>query len=163
MRTAPFRAASDKQRALMTRLAGEATAAGLPVPSYDPADPGLSVGAASTAIDILLERLRLNAAAARPAATPGYYVADGEVLTVVKTRDGERTYAKRLVMHGGRARWVYEKGLGAMLAASVPLTAEEAARLGHLHGVCVICGAALTDPGSVERGIGPVCITKLSM
>ncbi len=37
-----------------------------------------------------------------------------------------------------------------------------AARLGDETGVCAICGKELTDPESVERGIGPVCAGKLT-
>lgn len=43
-----------------------------------------------------------------------------------------------------------------------PLTPEEAAKLGRLHGCCVICGRTLTDPTSVNAGIGPVCGRKVS-
>lgn len=30
------------------------------------------------------------------------------------------------------------------------------------HGECSMCGRALTDPKSIERGIGPVCYEALS-
>lgn len=35
------------------------------------------------------------------------------------------------------------------------------ARYGHEIGACGICGRTLTDPESIERGIGPVCAGKL--
>ena len=31
---------------------------------------------------------------------------------------------------------------------------------GRLTGQCSICGRRLTDPVSVERGIGPICIDR---
>lgn len=37
-----------------------------------------------------------------------------------------------------------------------------AAQMGGETGVCALCGRELTDPESVERGIGPVCYGKLS-
>jgi hypothetical protein len=43
-------------------------------------------------------------------------------------------------------------------AAKDPLTA--AIRYGKLSGSCSCCGRTLTDPESVERGIGPICATK---
>jgi hypothetical protein len=95
----------------------------------------------------------------------GYYVRmqSGEpvVYVVVPGKEG-RKYAKRLVIHGhGRAKWEYAKGAIYNFTDASPLTAQEAARLGHLHGVCVVCAKALTDPESVKAGIGPVCESKL--
>ena len=43
-------------------------------------------------------------------------------------------------------------------AANDPLTA--AIRYGKVSGECSCCGRELTDPRSIERGIGPICATK---
>ncbi len=43
-------------------------------------------------------------------------------------------------------------------AASDPLTV--AIRYGKESGECSCCGRELTDPQSIERGIGPICATK---
>jgi len=43
-------------------------------------------------------------------------------------------------------------------AAGDPLTA--AIRYGKESGSCSCCGRELTDPRSIERGIGPICATK---
>ena len=43
-------------------------------------------------------------------------------------------------------------------AAADPLTA--AIRYGKVSGSCSCCGRELTDPRSIEAGIGPVCATK---
>lgn len=45
-----------------------------------------------------------------------------------------------------------------MDAASDPLTA--AIRYGKITGECSCCGRELTDPRSIEAGIGPICATK---
>jgi hypothetical protein len=45
-----------------------------------------------------------------------------------------------------------------MEAASDPLTA--AIRYGKVSGECSCCGRELTDPLSIERGIGPICADK---
>jgi len=45
-----------------------------------------------------------------------------------------------------------------MLAANDPLTA--AIQYGKVSGSCSCCGRELTDPQSIERGIGPICATK---
>lgn len=41
--------------------------------------------------------------------------------------------------------------------------AEAAAAYGRKTGVCSCCGRELTDPVSVERGIGPICIEKFGL
>jgi len=156
--TFEVRGASPKQAAFLERLLAER---GL-------AKDAIAGMTARAAIDHLLAMPR-PAAAPAAAATPGYYVtADGTVFVVVRTKDGQRTYAKRLDIRegeGGRksAAWVYAPGAGRNLAAEglAPLTPAEAGRLGHLSGVCVICGRALVDPASVKAGIGPVCVRKL--
>lgn len=39
-------------------------------------------------------------------------------------------------------------------------TLEEASAFGVAFGTCAICGRLLTNPESVERGIGPVCAER---
>jgi hypothetical protein len=105
---------------------------------------------------------------AAPTTEPGYYVdANHDVYVVVPNKAGTRTYAKKLVFTTDvdgdrRAHWDYVPGAIYGLEGLKVLTVEEAARLGHLHGFCVICAKALTDPKSVEQGIGPVCIKRLA-
>lgn len=95
----------------------------------------------------------------------GYYLVDGNHLYVVsESQDGKRRYAKRLEFSEfGRATWVYARGaVQALAEQNIPkLTVEEAAVLGRRHGVCVLCGRTLTDPASVEAGIGPICAGRL--
>lgn len=114
----------------------------------------------SAVIDHLLKSPRRNE---KPMAKPGFYVNDGIVLRVQFNKAGTATYAKRLDIDPSvrKGTWVYAPGVGATLANAVPLTVEEAMRLGHAHGVCMICGRELTVPKSVEDGIGPVCIKKI--
>ena len=120
----------------------------------------LTVAEASAIIDGLLALPK----PARKLAEPGYYTRDTDVFVVVYNKDRTRTYAKQLIVPADinrRAFWKYAPGVGFELADLTPLTVDEARRLSHLHGVCVICGIRLTDPKSVERGIGPVCIKKI--
>lgn len=99
-------------------------------------------------------------------AKPGYYIhRSGAYLVVVKNKKGDATYAKRLDVtkeegQRAKARWVYAPGMGTEVAHMTPMSLQEAAKFGHLHGVCFVCCRALTDPESVKRGIGPVCATK---
>lgn len=98
-------------------------------------------------------------------ADEGYYTTPNDFLVVVRNRQGNATYAKRLVVtknDNGRshAKWVYAPGMGYAVAGMTPMTLQEAAAFGHLHGVCFVCCKALTDPVSVKRGIGPVCAKR---
>jgi hypothetical protein len=100
-------------------------------------------------------------------AQAGYYVDGDDVFVVVISKRSGHPYAKQLTVSrnaDGSVRhvsWEYAPRVAYRLASMAPLTVEEAGRLGHLYGHCIICCAALTDPKSVERGIGPVCAKKV--
>lgn len=95
-------------------------------------------------------------------ADKGYYKYDGAIYTVVASkRDPSKSYAKILVHEGNRGHWDYVKGMVMKLNASNRITVQEAKEFGHLHGFCMVCGKTLTDPKSVEQGIGPVCIKRV--
>jgi hypothetical protein len=91
-----------------------------------------------------------------------YRAADGTVYKVQTARQSGHLYAKRLTVFGqGSATFEFEQGAIRKLRPQDRMTAEDAAAFGHQFGVCAVCGAALTDPESVERGIGPVCATRV--
>lgn len=119
----------------------------------------LTAGEASTMIDVLLKLPKLQKDA--PAA-PGYYLLEGSAYVVVIGKQNSRAYAKKLILSGNRGSWAYAPGMVFRLADARPLSVEEAAQLGKLHGCCFVCGKTLTDPKSVQAGIGPVCSKKLA-
>jgi hypothetical protein len=93
--------------------------------------------------------------------SPGFYVAPDEtVYEVCKSARGF-TYAKRLVPKGKRATFTYAPGAIKGCADWKPLTVEVAGAMGRKFGFCCICGRTLTNPESVEAGIGPVCGGRL--
>ncbi|MCH9729159.1 MAG: hypothetical protein K0U84_05675 [Actinomycetia bacterium] len=49
------------------------------------------------------------------------------------------------------------------MAAIVENPGKYAGRYGMHSGNCGFCGRKLTDPASVERGIGPECLKKLAV
>lgn len=53
--------------------------------------------------------------------------------------------------------WEYAQGAMRLLSADTAISAEEAAKFGHLYGQCVFCSRTLTDERSIEVGYGPVC------
>jgi hypothetical protein len=160
--------ASSKQIAFVERLIAERQ-----VPATDVANlAAILDGSATTkAASDQITRLLGYPKKATPVAAevvPGYYYrsTDDAYLVVVKTKDGQRSYGKILefveATDGSmRPRWAYAPGAKATLVGLAPMTAEQAASLGHMHGYCVICTQRLTDAESVQRGIGPVCIKRL--
>lgn len=96
---------------------------------------------------------------------PGYYTLDEKVYKVQVSKSSGKPYAKVLVLptvQGKKGTWDYAPGAYVKLASqgAVAVTLEQAKDHGHNHGWCMICGAHLTDPKSVDAGIGPVCASK---
>lgn len=94
-----------------------------------------------------------------PQMCEGFYAYGDGVAEVVRTRDGQRLYAKSLDVLTGR--WQYASGAMSHLKAEDRLTLEQAAALGKQWHRCMICGRELTNEDSIDRGIGPICAAKL--
>lgn len=89
---------------------------------------------------------------------PGMYVLDdGRVVKVQKARGKEHLYTKVHDPATGR----FEYLAGGLRRIVRRLTLEEATAYGQLTGICMVCGAELTNEDSIERGIGPICAGKL--
>ncbi|MEV4085815.1 DUF6011 domain-containing protein [Nonomuraea fuscirosea] len=99
-----------------------------------------------------------------PATTvkPGVYTKDGQVYEVKQSRRfaGSLTI-KRLEVSRGRLRRRPSRIRVEDLSSTDMITEEQAAAFGHEHGICACCGRALSDPESVAKGIGPVCLANL--
>lgn len=100
-------------------------------------------------------------AAATPERAPrgevpeGLHSVDGAVFKVQTSKSGNR-YANRLV----GTSWDYEPGAIRLLSADTLMSLDEAKAYGKDTGVCCCCGKTLTNPESIEAGIGPVCASK---
>lgn len=105
-----------------------------------------------------------NADRDEPVADPevGFYVFDGRIFRVQLSK-ANRPYAKVLLQEASddRGVWAYD-GRKNFRNLTERLTLDEAAAYGLAHGYCLICGRELTDPNSVERGIGPICAGKFA-
>jgi len=127
----------------------------------------LTKALASKMIDELLKMPKI-AKAGGPHKVPdpdeGFYFVDGEVYKVqVAVHGSGRKYAKVLLPSpgGSKGSWDYRgRKPFAKLNEDTKLTLEKAKELGHLYGMCCICGATLTNESSIEAGIGPVCAGK---
>ena len=123
---------------------------------------GLTKIEASTLISLIKDCPRRADAPVAPAAEAGFYLLDGTVYRVQPSKSTGNLYAKILVSREyGSGSWEYAPGMVRKLANAEKLTLEVAANMGHAFGICMVCGRTLTDPKSVEAGIGPVCSGRL--
>jgi hypothetical protein len=120
----------------------------------------LTSAEASALIGSLLDAPRKSGGSFEQVTKEGVYqTADGEIYRVQTSRQSGNLYAKRLdIFDGG---FIYEQGAIRKLRPSDRLSVEQAKALGVQYGFCVVCGLLLTDPKSVEQGIGPVCIKRV--
>lgn len=143
---------------------------------------------ASEAIDFLIESGRRTRARAheldnavnpgawkdRPATpdaalTPGMYKLDGVVYQVRPNQQKTRLYAKRLIEINAdrlteegelvQIEFEYERGAVFNLREEHRMPLEEGKALCIRYGRCICCNRVLKAAKSVERGIGPKCIT----
>lgn len=90
--------------------------------------------------------------AAAPVTEIGFYLHEGVAYKVVKSGIG-RLYAKKVTSRG----FVYDGGAINTLSASELMTAEEVRVYSRTIGICANCSVELSDPISVEIGLGTHC------
>jgi len=99
-----------------------------------------------------------------------YVMPDNAIVKVQANKAKTNTYAKRWIEISGerlnendarvRGEWEYAPGLiNEVSAKGRKMTLEEAKAFILRYGQCVRCARKLKAAESVERGIGPVCIT----
>lgn len=89
---------------------------------------------------------------------PGYFRHEGTIYKVLPSRaNPERLYAKELVVEGC---WVMARGMVYRLTEEDRMPTEAIAEYGRVTGHCLLCGRLLTDPESIDRGVGPVCAKR---
>jgi hypothetical protein len=165
----------------LLELLGEAATLSVGTSVIVPADVDeLSADDASEQIDYMLDELRdlraelasarrraresarAGAAAATASATLVadrlYETPDGEIYRTYESGQGN-IYVKIWTTDG----WDYEGARGALrrIRPEHRMTVERAKELSLQWAQCIRCGAELSNAVSVERGIGPVCITKI--
>lgn len=88
---------------------------------------------------------------------PGLYRhSDGSIIKVVKSRESGRLYSKRITEDNPKGVFAPS----AMYGIVELLSKEDARAFGHATGFCCVCSRELTDPVSVEAGIGPICASR---
>ena len=99
--------------------------------------------------------------------TEGVYVMAGATVKVQRAVHGSgHLYAKSMDPDTGKfvfvPRLVNDLADQLRCGRAHKMTLAEAAEYGALYGRCVECGRTLTDEDSIERGVGPICMTKFS-
>lgn len=130
---------------------------------------GLNRGDASAIIESLKKQPWRKKAAVSPAVAGfaiGHYIGkSGAVYQIIENKAKTGTYGEELIeVRPGKWKWTYIRGLAAKMADddAVAMTKSDAAKFGKRTGHCAICGRTLTDPDSIDKGIGPVCESRLS-
>jgi hypothetical protein len=85
----------------------------------------------------------------------GFYWKGDEVIEAYHTKKG--FLVARTIVNGKKGEYLGKNGL---IGLGRKLTLEQAKEYGRETGVCISCGAQLTDPASIEAGIGPICASK---
>jgi hypothetical protein len=99
----------------------------------------------------------------------GVYERNGEIFVVKPTKDKQRLYAMRVVEIRGQRlteddekvnfELEYVRGGIYNLRPQDKMTKKRAEEFLTRYARCIVCNRSLKDATSVERGIGPVCIT----
>lgn len=117
----------------------------------------------SAEIDTLKDAIRKERHAQRQSASEameeGIYMKNATVYKVQRSKTSGNLYTKTL--HTDPARWEYTPEVMRDLSLSDKITMEQAQEFGMKFGICAICGRLLTDPDSIDRGIGPVCANRI--
>lgn len=126
---------------------------------------GLTFGEASKMIDYMKALPSKGKAFSRkPAVGEGMYKMGRRIYRVQVAVNGSGyLYAKVLIppnQTGGKPRFRRDSSALYKLRPEHAMTKEQAAEFGALYGFCVVCGRTLTDEGSIEAGIGPICASK---
>jgi hypothetical protein len=99
----------------------------------------------------------------------GVYEVDEVIYIVQRSRSSGHNYAKKLVVISGerlneadehvQIEFEYAPGAVKSIRPAHKMTRDRAVHLSLRYGVCIRCGKLLKAAKSVERSIGPVCIT----
>lgn len=98
-------------------------------------------------------RIARPARTTEPVTEEGFYLHDGQAYKVVASRTSGRLYAKKVTPNG----FVYDGGAIFKISASEMMTGEEIRVWSRSCGICANCSAELSDPISVEIGLGTSC------
>jgi len=92
----------------------------------------------------------------------GLYKVGTEVFKVRASRSSGHLYAMVLTDNGDHSgSFEYAPGAMRKILPEHRMSLEDASQFGHTFHFCVCCGRQLTKKESIERGIGPICASKI--
>lgn len=105
--------------------------------------------------------LRLDDFKFKPAPATGRNAGAIYVTSLVDTdREGDTLYLGKIIAGKFNASKFISPELAARIVAAAADPKGAAIAYGKRTGSCCVCARELTDPASVEAGIGPICATK---
>jgi hypothetical protein len=110
------------------------------------------------AMGIWTKPLLLQANDTALAVTPGSAGSQWEGMLFVKTRDGRKLGYVKAGKFNKRFECTPAEEAAVLTACGDPATAAVA--YGKAWSVCSVCHRTLTNDGSIERGIGPICAER---
>lgn len=87
----------------------------------------------------------------------GLYLVNAGIFRIKANKDQTNLYALKLTNSG---EWEYAPGAVHKLRPETKMTLEQAKHYGRKTGTCIMCFRTLTNPDSIEAGIGPICADK---
>lgn len=88
----------------------------------------------------------------------GIYEDGDSLYRVYYGRESGRMLAKEVTLHEDGATYTYAGAARRVLSKDAKrLPLEQVGALGITAGNCLLCGRDLSDPESLDRGIGPIC------
>lgn len=84
------------------------------------------------------------------------YIIDEDMYRLRRSKSSGRLYAME-IMAIEKNKDIYAPGIAAQLTPEHEVDIEVLKHLGRETGICVICGRQLTNPSSIEAGVGPIC------
>lgn len=167
MNATTLRPASGKQFAFIRRLLSEREVDDLMQEMVDTArgramKGTMSSSEASELIDDLLDLPKRAPEREDGETDAGIYRGeDGTLYRVYLGQQSGRMLTKVVTIDGEDVHYDYLGAAARVLPGTAErLTVEEVGALGVVSGTCIVCGRALDDPESVDRGVGPTCAMK---
>lgn len=157
-----MRPVSDKQIKFIAKLVKEKDTSAIEEQVQDARNAvmrqSFSVTEASALIDVLLDQPKVPAQESEEQIVGGIYEDGDDLYRVYFGRESGRMLAKKVTIEEDGATYTYAGAASRVLSEQAKrLPVEEVGSLGIVAGNCLICGRDLSDPESLDRGIGPIC------
>lgn len=84
------------------------------------------------------------------------YLFEEEMYRLRRSKSTGHLYAMQISTSKNKKE-IYAPGIASQINPDNKVDIEELKKLGKETDICVLCGRQLTNPASIEAGIGPIC------